>query len=169
MTTTPPKTIAIIEMIIVLSIAIAIMYFKHGYLYNDCYFNDPVLDHVRTNQTSLDYCLHGKNHQKLNQLITFLKVYCKDQACTASEFGSYVRIMYLKQRDLILINPVIEYKSDKLNVCYFGGGGEGEEKKEDTLSLETTVKYNAEGDLKLNSIKFYSIENCIFEKTLSFI
>lgn len=159
--------LSIIEIVVVLSIAIAIMYFKHGYLYNDCYFNDPGLDHVRNNQTSLDYCVNNKNHQKLNQLITFLRVYCKDQACTASEFGSYVRIMYIKQRDLILINPVIEYKSDKLNVCYFGGGEEGE--GENTFSLETTVKYHSEGDLKLNSIKFYSIENCIFEKTLSFI
>ncbi len=151
-----------IEICIVITIAIIIMYHKHGYIYNDCYFDDPRLDHIKTNQTSSDYCVHNKDHQKIRQLCTFMRLYCMDQACTASEFGSYVNTMYIKKRDLCLINPVIDKRSDLNNNCY--------EKGIITVhSLETLVKYVNEEELKLNTIKFYGLENFLFEKTLGIL
>lgn len=133
---------------------------RSGTAIRNCYFNDPVLDYAGEKHASINFCTDLIEHRpKMSQLVRFMRLYSQNQATLASEFGAFVRVVYLRDMDLIMINPTILERSSQVNQCLYANG------HQIARSMSTKIAFVSES-YEQKQITFSRKDNCLVEAAL---
>lgn len=152
--------ILIAQAVLLCLIAITYNQFKTGKAIRTCYFQDPVLNYEGEKHVPIKYCADSLEYRpKMTQLAHFMRTYSTNQATLASDFGSFVDVLYLRDKDLVLINPVIVERSREVNLCVYANGNQTHR------SMVSTVQYVGE-DFTQKKITFSRKDSCLVEAIL---
>jgi len=141
----------------------------YSFFSKNCDFKNPSVYRLGPYPNSIEWCIDNnkddKKVLKLNNLIKQMKSYSNDNKLDilmGAEFGSNLRVIYLRGYQKIIINPMVKYISENTMECIDSIDG----KVINTIRIQKILIMFLNEDLKNENITLNGKNSCLIQLTL---